>query len=123
MTDIDLLPVEIKVKSLSDKEIVLNYEDSLKVLDILLSANLAFLGWEGWIKYLNGRVGHVSDYQGTISIEQEKEELWKHYQKRSYEGVKKTIEDSNKKWQNDSRSKEHQLYFCITTINEKNINI
>ena len=47
MEGIDLLPEALRSKSLSDREIVLPYQEALQALDILTAAGWAFLGWEG----------------------------------------------------------------------------
>mgnify|MGYP007022289096 CR=1 FL=1 len=119
MIGIDLLPKELKARSVSQREIVLAYDDALKALDIIIQSDWAFLGWEAWLKYPDGKVGHIEDYQGTVSIEQEKDETWNDYKKRGYDFVKKTIIQDQLKWEKDPRSNDHQLFFCITPISSK----
>ena len=115
--NIQILPKEIISRSLSKKEIILNYEDSLKALDILLESNIALLGWEGWSKYPDGSVGH-NDYQGTESINRKVGESWDNYAKRGYNFVKKTIQESYEDWIKSPQVKEYKLYFCITPISK-----
>ena len=117
MEEIDVLPKDMVEKSLSDREIVLPYEDALKALDLYIKAGWAFLGWEGWGKHVDGKVGHC-DYQGTVSIERKDKESCNDYAKRSYDLVKKTIQDDYKDWQNSPYAKEYELYFCITPVSE-----
>lgn len=117
MKGVDILPKDLMLRSLSDNEIVFNYKDSLKALDILLNANFAFLGWEGWASYSDGKMGHC-EYQGTKSIDQKKDELWKHYSKRGYDFLKETIKSDYKDWKNSPHAKEYELYFCLTVVSE-----
>lgn len=51
MNDVDLLPVDLMNKSLSKKEIVLNYDVVHEAIDIITFKNWAILGWEAWVKY------------------------------------------------------------------------
>src|SRR5260370_1333397 len=78
MEDIDLLPETLRSQSLSDREIVLPYDEALQALDILVKADWALLGWEGWEKDAEGRRGH-SYIMGTKAIEQEPGEKWEDY--------------------------------------------
>ncbi len=117
MEDIELLPKDMMSRSLSEKEIVLNYEDALKTLDIFLEKDWAFLGWEGWGKYTDGGVGHC-DYQGTVSIELEENESWQDYGKRGYDFVKETIIEDYNDWKKSDSVKKYELYFCISAISK-----
>jgi len=51
------LPEELKRRSLSDREIVLPYEDALQAVAFFVSAWWALLGWEGWVRRPSG-IGH-----------------------------------------------------------------
>lgn len=59
MDEIDLLPEALRSQSLSKREIVLPYQQALDALEILVVAKLAVVGWEGWVKYVDGRHGHA----------------------------------------------------------------
>lgn len=120
MKIIDLLPKDMKSRSLSDSEVVLSYKDALGSLEIFIHADLAFLGWEGWGKYHDGTVGHC-DYQGTESIDRKSDESWEHYAKRGYDLVKETIESDYKDWKASEHSKKYELYFCISAISEEEL--
>jgi hypothetical protein len=50
MDEIDLLPEALRSQSLSEREIVLSSQQTLEALEILVAANFARLGWEGWVK-------------------------------------------------------------------------
>ncbi len=120
MNYLSLLPKDMKVRSLSDSEVVLSYKDALKALDIFVRADLAFLGWEGWGKYPDGGVGHC-DYQGTESIDRKADESWKSYAKRGYDFVEETIKNDYKDWGKSDHKKEYELYFCISAISEEGL--
>jgi hypothetical protein len=115
MNGLTLLPKEMQERSLSDREIVLDYEDALQALDIIVDAKWAFLGWEGWAKYPDGKVGHC-DYQGTTSIKKEKGQSWEEYIHDGYTVVKKTMQEDYVDWVKSEKAKEYELYFCITII-------
>lgn len=118
MKDIDILPKEMMAKSLSQREVILPYEDALKALDIFLDAGWAFLGWEGWIKTTTGEIGQTVEFigaiMGTVSIEQEEGESWKEYAKRGYDFMKETIIMDDKDWKKSKSAKIYELYFCIS---------
>ena len=118
MDSIKLLPEDMQRRSLSDREIVLKYEDALKALDVIVKNSWAFLGWEGWGKYADGKTGHC-DYQGTTGIEKEPGQSWGEYMKYGYEFVKKTIKNDYSDWKKSERVNKYELYFCITIINEE----
>jgi hypothetical protein len=50
MDEIDLLPEALRSQSLSEREIVLSSQQTLEALEILVAANFARFGWEGWVK-------------------------------------------------------------------------
>lgn len=60
MDEIDLLPEALRSQSLSEREIVLSYQQALEALEILVAANCALLGWEGWVKYYAKQCGDCS---------------------------------------------------------------
>ena len=114
MEDIDLLPEALRSKSLSDREIVLPYQEALQALDILTAAGWAFLGWEGWEKDAKGQVGHAY-IMGTASIEQEPDETWEDYLQRSARFCRQTIEADQERWKKERGNTSRMLYFCLTT--------
>jgi len=50
------------ITSLSDHEIVLPYPSVMKIIDRLPDFGLRLLGWEGWLLYPDGQVGHSRRY-------------------------------------------------------------
>jgi hypothetical protein len=113
MEDIDLLSEALRSQSLSDREIVLPYQEALQALDILVRANWALLGWEGWEKDAEGRHGH-SSLMGTMSIEQEAGEKWEDYVQRSAGFCRETMKADQDRWKREGRDTSRTLYFCLT---------
>jgi hypothetical protein len=113
MEDIDLLPETVRSKSLSDREIVLPYQEALQALDILVMADWALLGWEGWEKDAEGHRGH-SHIMGTMCIEQEPDEQWEDYVQRSARFCRETIEADQDRWNREYMNSSRTLYFCLT---------
>jgi hypothetical protein len=113
MEDIDLLPEILRSQSLSEREIVLPYDEALQALDILVKADWALLGWEGWEKDAEGRHGH-SYIMGTTSIEQEPGEKWEDYVQRSARFCRATIGADQERWKREGIDSSWTLYFCLT---------
>ncbi len=113
MEDIDLLPEALRSKSLSDREIVLPYQEAFQALDILVAAQWALLGWEGWEKDAKGHRGH-SSIMGTMCIEQESGEKWEDYVQRSAHFCRETIEADQDRWNRECTDSSRTLYFCLT---------
>ena len=59
---------DIKKRSLSDLELVVEYIDAMELLDIYKNNSIKVLGWEGWLKYSDGSLGHSLRYQGTVDL-------------------------------------------------------
>jgi hypothetical protein len=62
------IPEELLSHSLSDREIVLPYPEVIAVIHRLPEFSLRVLGWEGWLRYPDGQVGHSSVRQGTVDL-------------------------------------------------------
>jgi len=118
MNDIDVLPPSLRQKSLSEREIVLLYDDALYSIDCLVALNWALLGWEGWVKYSDGSHGHADGIQGTTSIEQDSEEDWNGYVRRAASICRTTITQAQMSW--NERKRTLPLYFCLTAKEESN---
>lgn len=119
MDEIDYLPIDLRRESLSDREIVLPYSEVLKAIDILVNADWAVLSWEGWLKYSDGKVGHSSEYHGTVVIEQDENELWHDYVVRSASFCRRTIEQAQQQWNGKPEKVNAELYYCIVAIPSK----
>ena len=56
---------ELQAKSASDRELVLPLAAALEALRLFEQAGTYALGWEGWLRYPDGRLGHSAKHQGT----------------------------------------------------------
>ncbi len=116
MEAIDLLPDELKVKSLSRKEVILSYEDVIKAINNYSNNNWVVLNWEGWIKYSEGKHGHSRNYRGILDIIKEKSESWDSFVKRAAIHCISTIKQAQKLWHSKPEYPGAMLYFCITAV-------
>ena len=60
---LQLLLKEIAGKSLSKTELVLSYGEAIDALNICEKESVMILGWEGWVKSQDGRIGHTAEVQ------------------------------------------------------------
>ena len=67
-SDLDLLPTALASRSINDREIVLPLTEALAAIDHLEGAGRHLLGWEGWLLYPDGGVGHSARHQGTADL-------------------------------------------------------
>lgn len=106
-TALELLPPRIAALSISQKEIVLPLEEALLVIDIMESKGIPILGWEGWVKTDDGRVGHGSAPQGTESLEGlsvgEAAAL-----------CRRSMQQDAAQWAKEHEDATEELHFCIT---------
>jgi hypothetical protein len=56
---------ELQRFSASVTELVLPLVQALEALEFFERAGVAVLGWEGWLRYSDGSLGHSSMHQGT----------------------------------------------------------
>lgn len=106
-TALDLLPPEIAARSISRNEIVLPLPEALKAVDIMERDGIAILGWEGWIRTEDGRVGHGDAPQGTASLEQ-------CAVAQAAEICRRTMTEEAAEWESGNKGSSDRLYFCIT---------
>jgi hypothetical protein len=115
MEEIELLPQALREQSLSEQEVVLPYHEALDALELLVRARWALLGWEGWVKYPDGRHGHPpGGVMGTESIERETAETWESYVQRSARFCVETINQEQQAWDVNPGNAHLILYFCLT---------
>jgi hypothetical protein len=67
-SDLALLPPDLAVRSLSADEIVLPPADVAPALAAVRARGHRVLGWEGWLRHPDGRVGHSARHQGTVDL-------------------------------------------------------
>ena len=99
---------DIKSRSASDREIVVEYMDAMEILDIFDWNRTKVLGWEGWIKYPNGQLGHSQKHQGTTDLSNMPN-------KAAIALTKCTIMQANTEWEEKPEIENATLLFCITT--------
>ena len=104
MTDLE----NIKNKSYSRDEIVLEYDDAIKLLNYCELSNIKILGWEGWIKYSDGSIGHSQKYQGT-------NDLFDINISDAIALSKNTINLAHSEWKTKPEIENATLLFCFTT--------
>ena len=107
MNPLELLPARIAAKSISAEEIVLPMIEALEAIDLLEAKGLLILGWEGWVKTADGRIGHGSAPQGTVSLENLSVEAAAQY-------CRETIQQDAARWLAEQPDTTHALHFCIT---------
>jgi len=99
------IPNELLSGSLSAIEIVLPYPEIVARIRRLPEFGLRLLGWEGWLRYPDGRVGHSARYQGTADIS-------KLSPSDATDFCIRTIEDAHAEAIQEPERGE--LYFCVT---------
>lgn len=100
LVPIDLLPAVLRVKSLSDREIILPWPEVERAVMILTASNVAVTGWEAWMKYPDGRFGRAID-ESALEMEPAvigHDELWAAFVQRAQRDVLRTIEAENGRW-------------------------
>jgi hypothetical protein len=107
MNPLDLLPPALREQSISQREIVLPTAAALEAIDFIESQGAQILGWEGWIKDAQGRVGHGSAPQGTVSLEQLSVQ-------EAAQLCRVTISLEAVQWAQDNPDTTDVLHFCIT---------
>lgn len=107
MSALALLPDRLQKKSISRREIVLPLTEALEAIDLLESQRVLVLGWEGWVKDREGRVGHGSAPQGTASLQSLSV-------KAAAQVCRETIPSDAAQWAEENLGTTDELHFCIT---------
>lgn len=102
------LPKELSSKSLSTREVVLPLKDALRAIEILDAAGFHILGWEGWVKTVDGRVGHgnAGQYATTLPDGITSTE--------AVTATKNGIVEDALNWSSENVATTDTIYFCIT---------
>lgn len=98
----------IKNRSESEEELVVGYTDAMELLYIFEQRNVQVLGWEGWIKYENGKLEHSQKYQGTVDLSAMPN-------KSAIAIMKNTIMQAHTEWEEKPEVSKASLFFCITS--------
>ena len=59
---------DLFARSISKRELVVSAEDALAAIDRLERASVKVLGWEGWLRYHDGKRSHDLRAQGTSGL-------------------------------------------------------
>ena len=105
------LSPEIVARSISPHEPIFCLGDVQVALDQLHRAGYSVIGWEGIVRYPDGKYGHpFPDILGTESINRRSDEPWNQYVERSVEFCRWTIEQSAAEWNTHS---DRELCYAI----------
>jgi len=97
----------LRKRSASPRELVLAYADALKALTELQRHNARVLGWEGWLRHPDGRVGHSADHQGTADLSSLDFAA-------AYELCRTSIREAQTQFDSQPERSGCELLFCIT---------
>jgi hypothetical protein len=106
MSQLDLLPERLRDTSISPREIVLPLSEALEAIDLLESRGVRILGWEGWVKTADGRVGHGSAPQGWSTDKLTDTE--------AAQLCRTTIPNAAAEWAQQNPCTTDLVHFCIT---------
>ena len=98
---------EIIARSASEQELVVSYHDALELISIFERDRVRILGWEGWIKHSDDRLGHSHKHQGMVDLLSMK-------QAEAAEMTRNTIMQAYSEWQKEPKEENASLLFCIT---------
>jgi hypothetical protein len=99
---------DIKSRSVSDNEIIVEYIDAMEILDIFERNRTKVLGWQGIIMYPNGSLGGSEKHQGTTDLSTMPIMS-------AIAFTKWTIMQSHTEWEEKPERENATLLFCITT--------
>lgn len=101
------IPKELLTHSLSAHEIVLPYPDVIGIIHQPPRFGLRLLGWEGWLRYPDGRVGHSARHQGTNDLSEVS----------PAEAAELCVRSIEQAHADATRQPEAgELYFCVTVM-------
>ncbi|MFC5437224.1 hypothetical protein ACFPME_11695 [Rhodanobacter umsongensis] len=98
---------EFQAKSASPSELVLPLTEALEALQLMAQSGVSVLGWEGWLRYPDGKLGHSQQHQGTAPAPQLSQiEL--------YAWFRSTMKGSQVEHHRNPEVTGSELLFCIT---------
>lgn len=100
---------EVQKWSWSQRELVLSYQDVIKALKVFSLSGVRIAGWEGWLRYPDGRLGHSVRHQGTSDILALSES-------ESYALMLESINSSQLAWESEAEVEGAELLYCVTPI-------
>ncbi|WP_157692714.1 hypothetical protein [Burkholderia sp. ABCPW 11] len=107
MSQLTLLPPEPAQQSISQIEIVLPLNAAVEAINYCARKKVQILGWEGWIRAQDGRVGHGNAPQGTAS-------LGHLSMQDAADFCRRIVQAAALEWSQENPETTDQLHFCIT---------
>jgi hypothetical protein len=98
---------DFQLLSASATELVLPLAQALEAVELLERTGIAVLGWEGWLRHSDGKLGHSARHQGTVmhqSVVTPPEFAW----------LRETMEIAQAEHLSSPEAPNSQLLFCIT---------
>ena len=117
----DFLPHELRNSSRSDREIVLPLRDAIEAIGFIIENRWGLLGWEGWVEREKG-IGHLLDYQGTVSLSPRQGQTWLDFVYWSAGFCLSTMLKDQRRFDNDPNCDGMTLHFCLSCISESDFN-
>ncbi|MEE1673249.1 hypothetical protein SNR37_002663 [Agarivorans aestuarii] len=99
---------DIKERSESESEVVVSYADAMELLFLFEQSDTQVLGWDGWLKYENGKLCSSQKYQGTVDLSDLPNTS-------AIALVKSTIMQAHTEWGEEPEVNGASILFCITT--------
>jgi hypothetical protein len=99
---------ELQAKSASINELVLPLPEAIAALGILEQSGDPLLGWEGWLRRPDGRLGHSARHQGTVDLSHLSPS-------EAYAFAKSTMQQSQAEHDSNPEVPGSELLFCITS--------
>ncbi|CAI8695880.1 hypothetical protein [Burkholderia sp. IT-111MI5] len=112
MSQLGKIPAALAAQSISRREIVLPLDAALECIDYCERHRIPIYGWEGWVLTADGRVGHGSAPQGTVSLEDLPLEDAAAF-------CRSTMVSDAQAWRDESPETTDRLHFCITIGNAR----
>jgi hypothetical protein len=98
---------QLQEHSASATELVLSHDDALRALDLLERAGARVVGWGGWLRRADGRLGHSASFQGTADLSHVPSQ-------HSFSLCRKTISEAYDAHKRRPELPGSDLLFCIT---------
>ncbi|SDO73256.1 hypothetical protein SAMN04489798_3708 [Pseudomonas arsenicoxydans] len=92
--------------SVSQSELVLPYPLAITALQLLEATGAILMGWEGCLRYPDGRLGHSDMHQGTTNTSALSSS-------EAYSWAKVSMRLSQKEYELQNETTDIKLLFCI----------
>jgi hypothetical protein len=115
---LDRVPQHIRQLSLSEDELVLPREAAIEAIEVLEKEGFLILCWEGWLRYVDGAVGHSLTHQGSREISRHPDESWTDFMQRAKLSFLRSSAESLEKFTARPENPGAHLYFCLVFATE-----